>query len=156
MKKQVEPKKQNNTQATKPKVAMIGNDWFLFDAKEQILGRLATQLATKLQGKDKASWEPQVDPKVNVIVINANKVAITGTKEKNKEYFRYSGYPGGLKRTTAGKLRAQNPEEIIHHAVKGMLPKNKLSRRIIARLLIYKNDEHPHTAQKPIPVTSVR
>lgn len=127
-------------------------DWFIFDAKGAILGRLSTQLAVKLMGKDQATYRPNVDPRRAVIVINANKIVVTGSKETDKKYYRYSGYPGGLRETTVARLREGNSAEIIHHAVKGMLPKNKLAAKVITRLFIYKNDTHPHQAQKPIEV----
>lgn len=126
--------------------------WFLFDAKDKILGRLGTQIAVKLMGKDVATYFPNVDPKRAVVVINANKIVVTGNKETDKKYYRYSGYPGGLRETTVKRLREGNSGEIIHHAVKGMLPKNKLAAKVITRLFIYKNETHPHQAQKPVEV----
>ena len=128
------------------------NDWYLFDAKDRVLGRLSTQIAKKLMGKDKASWAPHLDPKISVVVINANKIGLTGKKEEDKKYFSYSGYPGGLKKTNPKNLRKDKSERIIYHAVKGMLPKNKLSARMISRLFVYPHSTHPHEAQKPVEV----
>lgn len=124
-------------------------DWFLIDAKDKVLGRLATRMAIILMGKKKATWQPHLDSGDNLIVINAAKVAVSGRKEEQKEYFRYSGYPGGLKRETLNKLRKRKPEEIIHHAVTGMLPKTRLGRAMIKKLFVYAGSDHPHEAQKP-------
>lgn len=140
----------------KPILANVENTWFLFDAKDKVLGRLSTQIATKLMGKEKATWTPNKDPKVSVVVINSDKVALTGQKEEKKNYFRYSGYPGGLKITSARKLRSERSGEIIYHSVRGMLPKNKLASRMIARLFVYEAGSHPHEAQKPIEVKNYR
>lgn len=126
--------------------------WYLFDAKDTVLGRLSTRIAMKLMGKELATWRPNVDPEVAVVVINANKVALTGKKETDKKYYRYSGYPGGLSETTVKRLREKKSDVIINHAVKGMLPKNHLADKMIARLFIYPTGDHPHQAQKPVEV----
>ena len=123
--------------------------WFIVNAKNKVLGRLATRIAIILMGKHKPTWQPYLDDGDNIIVINAAKVKLTGKKEKQKEYFRYSGYPGGLKVEVLEKLRVRKPEYIIEHAVKGMLPKNRLGAVMIKNLHVYAGDNHPHVAQKP-------
>lgn len=138
--------------ATEDKKIKIENSWHLFDAKGQVVGRLSTKIAMKLMGKNSASWRPNNDPKVSVVVINANKVSFTGQKEEDKKYFNYSGYPGGLKQSTPKSLREGKSDRIIYHAVRGMLPKNKLADKIITRLFIYPDGNHPHEAQKPVEV----
>ena len=123
--------------------------WFIVNAKNKVLGRLATRIAIILMGKHKPTWQPYLDDGDNIIVINAAKVKLTGKKEKQKEYFRYSGYPGGLKVEVLEKLRVRKPVYIIEHAVKGMLPKNRLGAVMIKNLHVYAGDNHPHVAQKP-------
>jgi large subunit ribosomal protein L13 len=140
----------NKTKKDKSKIQKTDQSWYLFDAKGQILGRLATKIAKVLMGKHKVTWQPHQDMGDNVIVTNASKILVTGRKEENKVYYRYSGYPGGLKKETLGSLRERKPENIIHHAVAGMLPKNRLGRAMIKKLYIYPGEEHPHEAQKPI------
>ncbi|MEX0622222.1 MAG: 50S ribosomal protein L13 [Candidatus Woykebacteria bacterium] len=141
------------TQETKikkeAKSKTVERDWLLIDAKNKVLGRLSTRIAIFLMGKHKPNWQPYLDVGDNVIVLNAAKVSVTGKKGKQKEYFRYSGYPGGLKRETFEKLQNRKPEEIIRHAVAGMLPKNKLGAAMIKKLFIYPREAHPHEAQKP-------
>lgn len=117
--------------------------WHLIDAKDQILGRAATKIARLLTGKDKVEYVPYLDVGDHVVVINAKEVAVTGKKEEQKVYYRYSGYPGGLKKETLRELRERRPEEIIRRAVKGMLPKNKLQKPMLRRLHIYAGGEHP-------------
>ncbi|OGY29158.1 MAG: 50S ribosomal protein L13 [Candidatus Woykebacteria bacterium RIFCSPHIGHO2_12_FULL_45_10] len=122
--------------------------WYLLDAKDKILGKVAVKAAKVLLAKavpTKKSFEAPVD---RVVVINASKVAVTGRKEEEKKYYRYSGYPGGLKERTLGQVRASKPEEIVSHAVFGMLPKNRLGRKIQKHLYIYPGTTHPHEAQK--------
>ena len=121
--------------------------WFLVDAKGKVIGRVATKIATILRGKENPSFVPYLDSGDYVVVINAAKVAATGRKEDNKNYYRYSGYPGGLKETNLKTLRAEKPGMIIAHAVAGMLPKNRLGKAVIKKLYIYAGDEHPHHAQ---------
>lgn len=124
-------------------------NWYLVDAKEKILGRLATQVASLLMGKRKVSWQPHLDVGDNVVVINAKKVVVSGTKEKNKIYYRYSGYPGGLGKENFEHLLERKPQEVIYLAVKGMLPKTKLGRAMLKKLHVYEGEDHPHEAQKP-------
>lgn len=121
--------------------------WILIDAEGQVLGRLATHIAEVLRGKNKPEYTPHTDAGDYVVVINAEKVVLTGNKWENKEYQRYSGWVGGLKTATAGEIRKKHPERIIEHAVSGMLPKNKLNREIAKKLKIYAGNEHPHKAQ---------
>uniref|UniRef100_A0A832DRV5 Large ribosomal subunit protein uL13 n=1 Tax=candidate division WWE3 bacterium TaxID=2053526 RepID=A0A832DRV5_UNCKA len=115
--------------------------WHLLDAQGQTLGRLGTRVARLLIGKDKPGWVPYLDQGDYVVVVNAAGVAVTGKKETQKRYFRYSGYPGGLKSESLGELRKRRPQEIIRHAVAGMLPKNKLGSRMITRLFVYPGEE---------------
>jgi large subunit ribosomal protein L13 len=129
----------------------VNHAWFVIDAQDQILGRLATRIATALRGKHKPTFTPHVDTGDFVIVINADKVRFTGNKLQTKEYYRYSGYPGGLKVRTAADLIKRDPERIIVQAVKGMLPKNKLSRQVLSKLKVYAGAEHPHIGQQPQP-----
>ncbi len=124
--------------------------WYIIDADGKILGRLATKIATILRGKHKPEFTPNADMGDYVICINASKVKVTGKKETEKVYTRYTGYPGGLKKTTLKEMRKKKPEEIIHHAVKGMLPKGPLGRKMIKKLKVYPGSEHPHKAQNPI------
>lgn len=116
--------------------------WYLVDAKDQILGRLATKVARLLSGKEKVAYVPYLDAGDYVVVINAVEVAVTGKKEKQKTYYRHSGYPGGLRAETLGELRERRPEEIIRRAVKGMLPKNKLQKSMLRRLYVFAGAEH--------------
>ena len=131
--------------------ATVEHAWFVIDAEDQILGRLATRIATALRGKHKPTFTPHVDTGDYVVVINAEKIKLTGNKLQAKEYYRYSGYVGGLKVKTAGQLLEQAPERIILQAVKGMLPKNRLSREVIKKLKVYAGAEHPHGGQQPQP-----
>ena len=132
-----------------PKAEQIKQDWYLIDASEQVLGRLATKVATLLRGKNKPYFSPHLDTGDFVIVINAEKIRLTGNKEILKTYKRYSGYPGGLSEIPYKRMLLEKPEDIIQHAVKGMLPKNILGRKLIRKLKIYKGNEHPHSAQNP-------
>ena len=137
------------TQSTKE--SEVNRDWFVVDAQDQTLGRIATRIATVLRGKHKPTFTPHVDTGDFVVVVNAAKVQLTGNKENAKEYYRYSGYAGGLKVRTAGELRVEDPERIITQAVKGMLPKNRLARQVISKLKVYGGAEHPHGGQQPQP-----
>ena len=123
--------------------------WYLVDAKDQVLGRLATEVARIIRGKHKAIFTPNMDTGDFVIVINADKVRVTGKRENLKEYIRHSGYPGGQKTTSFQNMMQKKPEFVIHKAVKGMLPKNRLGRQLIKKLKVYAGDKHPHQAQKP-------
>ncbi|MCP4154757.1 MAG: 50S ribosomal protein L13 [bacterium] len=132
-----------------PKKDTIGKKWWLVDAEGVVLGRLATQIALMLRGKDKATYTPFFDNGDFVIVINADKVKLSGNKEDQKMYYKHSGYMGGLKETPYKRMLATHPERIVMHAVKGMLPKNKLNRKILKKLKVYKGADHKHMAQKP-------
>ena len=123
--------------------------WWVVDAENAVLGRLASSIAARLRGKDNPLFTPHVDTGDSVIVINAEKVMLTGRKLDQKNYYRHSGYTGGLKVITARKLLEKKPEDLLRHAVKGMLPRNKLGRQIFKKLKVYKGTEHPHDAQKP-------
>lgn len=122
----------------------VEKDWYLFDAKDKVLGRLATEIATLLRGKNKPGFLPNVDNGDHVVVLNSNKVVLTGKKEEQKRYYKHTGYLGNLKTYTVPELREKHPEEIIKHAVRGMLPKNKLADIFMNRLDIYSEDTHPH------------
>jgi len=127
----------------------VEKKWFLVDAEDRILGRLATQIAVRLRGKHKPIFTPHADTGDFIVVINADKISMTGSKWDNKYYYRHSGYIGGLKTISAGKLLEKKPEEIIRMAVKRMLPKNSLGRRQLKKLKIYAGSTHPHEAQNP-------
>jgi large subunit ribosomal protein L13 len=127
----------------------IKQEWFLVDAQDKVLGRIATQIANILRGKNKPVFTPYADAGDFVIVTNADKIRLTGKKLENKCYYRHSGYPGGLKTRTAQEILNKKPEELIELAVKGMLPKNRLGRKLIKKLKIYTGNVHPHEAQQP-------
>ena len=131
------------------KAPEIEKKWRLIDAEGKVLGRLASDIAMVLRGKTKPTFTPHLDMGDNVIVINAEKIVLTGKKSEDKDYFRHSKYPGGEKFVNIKKIMAENPEFIIMNAVKGMMPKNRLSRKILKNLRIYAGPEHPHAAQKP-------
>ena len=137
-----------------PKPNEIERNWYLMDAENQVLGRLAARIARILRGKDNPMFTPHMDVGDFVIVINAAKVKVTGSKEDQKTYFRYSGYPGGARFETLRRLRLRRPEHIIRHAVKGMLPKNRLGRALFKKLKVYAGPDHPHAAQKPVALDS--
>jgi large subunit ribosomal protein L13 len=130
--------------------------WYVVDADGQTLGRLATQIADTLRGKDKAQYTPHVDTGDFVVVVNAEKVAVTGNKLDQKRYYRHSGYPGGLRSRTLREQLERRPTEVIRKAVKGMLPKNRLAAKQLNKLKIYAGPEHPHEAQAPQPLEVVR
>jgi len=136
-----------------PKKEDIERKWYLVDAKNQVLGRLASQVARILRGKHKAIFAPHVDVGDHVVIINAEKVRVTGKKAQQKRYRRYSGYPSGLKETIYEDMLAKHPERIVEHAIRGMLPKNRLGRKMFKKLRIYAGEEHPHEAQKPETLT---
>ncbi len=124
--------------------------WFVIDAEGEVLGRMCTTIASVLRGKHLPDYTPHVDGGDNVIVLNADKVRLTGNKLDQKEYIRYSGYPGGQKRATARQLMEKRPEAIVENAVRGMLPKNKLGRAMFKKLFVYAAASHPHSAQQPV------
>lgn len=134
-----------------PKPADITAQWHVIDATDVVLGRLASQTAALLRGKHKTTFAPHVDTGDFVIIINADKVAISGNKATTKQVHRHSGYPGGLKTTTIGDVLATNPRRAVETAVKGMLPHNKLGRAQLRKLKVYAGPEHPHAAQQPQP-----
>jgi large subunit ribosomal protein L13 len=127
----------------------IEKKWYLVDAENRILGRLATQIALRLRGKHKPIFTPHADTGDFIVVVNADKIALTGSKLDKKNYYRHSGYMGGLKTIPARRLLEKKPEEVLRLAVKGMLPKNSLGRRQLKKLKIYTGPDHPHTAQEP-------
>ncbi len=127
----------------------IDKKWVLFDAEEQTLGRLSSTIAIYLRGKHKPEFTPHMDTGDNVIVVNAEKIILTGNKMQNKKYFRHTGYPGGERVTTAEEMMEKDPTFLIKNAVKGMLPKNKLSRKLLSNLRIFAGPVHPHEAQQP-------
>ena len=125
-------------------------NWFSLDATDKVLGRVASKIADRIRGKDKPTFTPHTDGGDYVVVINAEKIKVTGSKFTDKKYYRHSLYPGGLKTKTFKDLNKNNPERIIEEAVKGMLPKNKLGRSMIKKLKVYRGSEHNHESQKPI------
>lgn len=127
----------------------VKRDWYIVDASDKILGRLASEVASRLRGKHKPEFTPHVDGGDYIVVINAAKIRVTGNKPKDKIYFSYSGYQGGLKRTRFGDLRDRHPERAIEIAVRGMLPKNTLGRAMFRKLKVYAGVDHLHTAQQP-------
>ena len=130
----------------------VRRDWYVVDATDKVLGRIATEIANRLRGKHKPEYTPHIDTGDYIVVVNADKVRVTGNKVTDKIYFRHTGYPGGIKETSFGKLMETYPERAIEIAVKGMMPRNKLSRAMLGKLKIYAGGEHPHTAQQPKPL----
>lgn len=131
------------------KASEVQRDWYVIDATGQVLGRLATQIATLLRGKHKPTYTPSLDGGDFVIVVNAEKIRLTGRKPEQKTYVRHTGYPGGLKVTPYKMMLAKHPDRIIRLAVKGMLPKNRMGRRLMTKLRVYAGPTHPHAAQQP-------
>ena len=127
----------------------INREWFMVDARDQVLGRLAARIAHRLRGKHKPEFAPHVDNGDFIIVVNCEKIRVTGNKLAGKKYYRHSGHVGGLKEITLGKLLASKPHFVLMHAVKGMLPKNSLGRAMLKKLRIYTGADHPHAAQMP-------
>jgi len=123
--------------------------WYIVDAKDQVLGRMATEIAKIIRGKNKAIFTPNMDTGDFVVVVNADKVRVTGKRENLKQYIRHSGYPGGQKVTSFKEMMKKKPEFVVESAVKGMLPKNRLGRKLIKKLKVYSGEDHPHKAQKP-------
>lgn len=136
-----------------PNADDFNRDWFIVDATDLVLGRLASQVASRLRGKHKPIFTPFMDTGDFVIVVNAEKVKLTGRKWEQKKYYHHTGYPGGIKEITADKQRDQYPERMVRAAVKGMLPKNRLGRKLLKKLKVYAGPDHPHTAQQPQPLT---
>jgi large subunit ribosomal protein L13 len=132
--------------------ARAQRQWYVIDAQGQILGRMATEIAKILRGKHKPIFTPYLDTGDFVVVVNARGVKLTGRKLEKKVYYRHTDYPGGIRERNAAKMLAEKPEELIRLAVKGMLPKNRLSRKLVTKLKIYAGPEHPHVAQKPQPL----
>jgi large subunit ribosomal protein L13 len=134
-----------------PRSGEMESHWHVINADGQVLGRLASRAAVLLMGKNKPDYTPFLATGDHVVVVNAAKVKLTGRKEQDKVYRRYSGYPGGLKETSVAKVRARRPERLVEEAIVGMLPKNKLGHRIAKRLRVYAGPQHPHAGQKPAP-----
>ena len=130
----------------------VEQKWYIVDATDQVLGRLAVRIATVLMGKNKPTYTPHVDTGDFVVVLNGDKVRVTGKKRDTKVYQRYSGYPGGLKETPISRVLERHPERVLSEAVRRMLPKNRLARQMLKKLKIYSDDKHPHQAQQPEPL----
>jgi large subunit ribosomal protein L13 len=139
-----------------PKVNLDQRKWHVIDANGAVLGRLAAQVADILRGKNKPVYTPHLDAGDFVVVINAEKVVLTGKKETQKKFMTYSGWKGGEKYTSVAEVRARHPEKLITHAVRGMVPKNRLGRVLMTKLKVYKGDQHPHAAQKPEALTAAK
>jgi large subunit ribosomal protein L13 len=137
------------------KASEVSRQWWVIDAADQVLGRVAVKAATLLRGKEKPIFTPHVDTGDFVIVINADKVRVTGKKEEQKSFMTFSGYVGGHKTETVKARRARRPELLIEHAVKGMLPHNRLGRSVFTKLKVYRGGAHPHTAQRPVAVAEI-
>lgn len=133
-----------------PKESEIERNWYIVDAEDAVLGRLATEVASILRGKHKPQFTPHLDAGDYVIVVNAEKVRVTGAKENQKMYYRHSRYPGGLRSMTFNQMIEKHPERVIEAAVRGMLPKNALGRRMLRKLRVFTGPDHPHAAQQPI------
>lgn len=138
-----------------PKLAEVRDQraWIILDAEGQVLGKVATKAADLLRGKLKPTWHPSIDSGDNVIIINAEKVVLTGNKENRKEYIHHTGYPGGLVRVPVAKMRAEKPERILEAAIFGMIPRNRLKKFILQKLHVYAGTNHPHSGQDPKPLT---
>ncbi len=134
------------------KPAQVQRSWYLVDATDKTLGRMASEIATRLKGKHKPIYTPHVDTGDFIVVINAEKVRVTGNKMEDKTYHRYTGYVGGLKSTKLKEMHAKHPERVIENAVRGMLPKNPLGRAMFRKLKVYAGSEHKHSAQQPQPL----
>ncbi|PPL20008.1 50S ribosomal protein L13 [Microterricola pindariensis] len=141
------------TRTYTPKASEVSRSWVIIDAADVVLGRLASHAAVILRGKNKATFTPHMDMGDFVIIINADKVALTGAKLDQKKAYRHSGYPGGLTAVTYSELLEKNPERAVEKAIRGMLPKNSLGRAQLKKLKVYAGSEHPHAAQQPVPYT---
>ena len=135
-----------------PSKTNLQRRWYVLDAQDIVLGRLATKVAMMLMGKHKPTYTPFIDTGDHVVVINADKVRLTGNKEEDKNYYRHTGYPGGLKTTTAKKMRQTRPERMIELAIQGMLPKSKMGKQMYRKLNVYAGPKHPHQAQQPVEI----
>lgn len=135
-----------------PKESELNREWFVVDASDKILGRLASRIAHRLRGKHKPEFAPHMDNGDFLVVVNAEKVAVTGRKLDKKMYYKHTNHPGGLKERTLRQMLDKKPEEVLRAAVKGMLPKNRLSRRLLNKLKVYAGSEHPHASQQPKPL----
>ena len=135
-----------------PKESELNREWFVVDASDKILGRLASRIAHRLRGKHKPEFAPHMDNGDFLVVVNAEKVAVTGKKLDKKMYYKHTNHPGGLKERTLRQMLDKKPEEVLRAAVKGMLPKNRLSRRLLNKLKVYAGSEHPHASQQPKPL----
>lgn len=138
-----------------PKADDLSADWYLIDAEDQVLGRLASKVARIVRGKDKPTYTPSADTGDFVVIINADKIRVTGNKMKNKKYYRHSGYTGGLKERSLEDVLNRKPSDVLTMAVRGMLPKNSLGRKLQKKVKIYAGSEHPHTAQQPKEIKTV-
>jgi large subunit ribosomal protein L13 len=130
----------------------VKHGWYVVDATDKTLGRFSTEIANRLRGKHKAEYTPHVDTGDYIVVVNAEKIRVSGNKTTDKTYYHHTGYPGGIKSITFDKLIDKAPERVIEMSVKGMMPKNKLSRAMLGKLKVYAGNEHPHTAQQPQPL----
>lgn len=131
----------------------ISHQWYVVDGNEQVLGRLAAQIAHRLRGKHKPEFAPHMDNGDFIVVVNCEKIKVTGSKLANKKYYNHSGYVGGMRETTLGRMLETKPSDVLMIAVRGMLPKNRLGRAMLKKLKVYAGPEHPHTAQNPQPLT---
>jgi len=134
-----------------PKPGDVTRQWYVIDAQDVVLGRLASQAANILRGKHKAIYAPHMDMGDFVVIINADKVHLSGNKKNQKLAYRHSGFPGGLRSVRYDKLMDENPEKAVEKAIKGMIPKNTLGRQMLSKLKVYSGDQHPHAAQQPVP-----
>ena len=146
----------HTTRSLSTENARASRRWFVADAEDKVLGRLASQVASVLRGKTRASYSPHLDAGDFVVVVNAAKVRLTGAKTSQKQYIRHSGYPGGVYRARAEEVLQKQPTRVVREAVVGMLPKNRLGRRLATKLKVYAGPEHPHLAQRPSPLPAVR
>ncbi len=151
-KPRTEARMQKVTKSLTVEAARLARGWYVVDASDLVLGRLATRVATVLRGKHNPAFTPHVDCGDFVVVVNAEKVRLTGNKVEDKRYWRHTGYPGGIKSRTVAEQMERGPEEVLRKAVVGMLPHNRLGRQLATKLKIYSGSEHPHTAQKPQPL----
>jgi len=144
------------TRSLTTEAARAARQWYVADASGEVLGRLATRVAHVLRGKHNPGFSPHVDAGDFVVVVNAEKIRLTGNKLAQKQYVRHTEYPGGLRRSTAAEVLAKHPTRLVYDAVVGMLPKNRLGRRLATKLKVYAGPEHPHVAQRPLPLTDAR